>query len=87
MPKKNRIDDLRDHLFEVLESLKDPDEPMDLERAKTVAHIAQVIVDSARVEVKFLQVTGAMKSTGFLPDGDEAEPRPPALHAAVGGRR
>lgn len=79
MPKKNRIEDLRDHLFEVLEGLKDPDCPMDLERAKVAAQIAGVIVDSARVEVKFLQVTGALKSTGFLPtedDQDAATQRP-----------
>ena len=48
MPR-NKIDDLRNHLFETLEMLKDPDCPMDLERAKTIADVAQVIVNSAKV--------------------------------------
>lgn len=73
---RNKIDDLRNHLFETLEALKDKEEPMDLDRARTVADVARVIVESAKVEVDFLKVTGAVRSTGFLPDGDEsAAPR------------
>lgn len=45
---------------------------MDLDRARAIADVARVIVDSAKVEVDFLKVTGAIRSTGFLPDGDEA---------------
>jgi len=67
---KNKITDLRDHLFETLEALKDPDKPMEIERAKTVASVAQVIINSAKIENDFLKITGAVKSTGFLPDGD-----------------
>lgn len=80
----NKIDDLRNHLFETLEALKDKDEPMDLDRAKAVADVARVIVESAKVEVDFLKVTGATKSTNFLPDGDEATPQRPQL---VTGRK
>ena len=69
---KNKIDDLRNHLFETLEALKDKDEPMELARAKAVADVARVLVDSAKVEVDFLKVTGAVRSTDFLPDGDES---------------
>jgi hypothetical protein len=69
MPK-NKIDDLRNHLFATLEALRDEDKPLDLDRAKAIADVARVIVDSAKVEVHFLQVTGALKSTDFLPDGD-----------------
>lgn len=68
---KNKIDDLRNHLFETLEALKDDEKPMDLDRARAIADVAKVIVDSAKVEVNFLKVTGAMRSTGFLPDGEE----------------
>lgn len=67
---RNKIDDLRNHLFEVLEALKDKDDPMELDRARAVADVAKVIVDSAKVEVDFLKVTGAAKSTNFLPNGD-----------------
>jgi hypothetical protein len=76
---KNKIDDLRNHLFETLEALKDKEDPMDLDRARAVADVARVIVDSAKVEVDFLKVTGAVRSTGFLPDGDEQKPAPRAL--------
>ena len=68
---KNKIDDLRNHLFETLEALKDEEKPMDLDRARAVADVARVIVDSAKVEVDFLKVTGALRSTDFIPDGDE----------------
>ena len=80
---KNKIDDLRNHLFETLEALKDDeDKAMALDRARAIADVARVIVDSAKVEVDFLKVTGALRSTDFLPDGDEA-PRPKLVAAAT----
>ena len=75
----NTIDDLRSHLFDTLAALKDKDTPMELDRARTVADVARVLVDSAKVEVEFLKVTGATKSTGFLPEDDTPK--------APGGRR
>jgi len=68
---RNKIDDLRNHLFETLEALKDDEKPMDLDRARAIAEVAKVIVDSAKVEVDFLKVTGAARSTDFLPDGSD----------------
>lgn len=70
---KNKIDDLRNHLFETLEALKDDEKPMDIDRARTIADVARVIVESAKVEVNFLTVTGALSSTNFLPIGGEDE--------------
>ena len=68
---RNKIDDLRNHLFETLEALKDKDEPMDLKRALAVAEVAKVIVESAKVEVAFLKVSGAATTgTGFIPEGE-----------------
>jgi hypothetical protein len=84
---KNKIDDLRNHLFETLEALKDEDKPMEIARAKAVADVARVIVESAKIEVDFLKVTGALRGTDFLPNGEEgtepkklpaARPRPVA---------
>lgn len=72
MPTKNKIEDLRNHLFETLEALKDKDEPMDIARAKAVADVAKVIVETAKVEVNYMRVTGGVASTGFLPDEPEA---------------
>lgn len=79
MAKKNKIDDLRDHLFETLEALRDDEKPMDLARAKAVADVARVIIDSAKVEVDFLKVSGAIKSTDFLPTGEADDFKPRAL--------
>jgi hypothetical protein len=70
-PMRNKIDDLRNHLFETLEALKDDEKPMDLDRARAVAEVAKVIVESAKVEVAFLKVTGAVRATGFIPEGDD----------------
>ena len=63
---KNKIEDLRNHLFETLEALKDKEKPMELERAKAIAEVAQVIVQSAKVEVEAIKVLGG-EGTGFIP--------------------
>lgn len=57
MPK-NKIEDLRNILFETMEKLMDDDDPMDLDRAKAVADVAQVVVNTAKVEVDFIKQTG-----------------------------
>lgn len=75
---KNKIDDLRNHLFATLEALQDPDKPMDIERARAVADVAKVIVDSAKVEVAMVHATGATRGTDFMSIGMEA-PTGPAL--------
>jgi hypothetical protein len=64
---KNKIEDLRNHLFATLEALQDKDTPMEIERAKAVAEVAKVIVDSAKVEVDFAKATGQVSGSGFLP--------------------
>ena len=84
---KNRIVDLRNHLFETLEALKDEDKPMDIERARAIADVARVVVDSAKVEVAFLEATGAI-GTGFIStekDLPEVPREKPKL--VSGGRR
>lgn len=62
---KNKIDDLRNHLFETLEALRDSDNPMEVERAKAIASVAQVIVNSAKAENQFIDLTGS-PGTGFI---------------------
>lgn len=78
MPK-NKMSDLRDHLFETLEALKDKDEPMDLERAKAVSLVAQTLINSAKVEIEFMEAIGATTAGEFF----EQEPERPRL---VSGR-
>lgn len=61
------IDELREHLFETIKALRDPSNPMDLDRAKTIAEVSQVVINSAKVEVEAMRVTGGSSATGFLP--------------------
>lgn len=64
---KNKITDLRDHLFETLEALKDQDKPMDLERARAISEVAQVIINSAKVEVDLVKaVSGRVPVNGMF---------------------
>lgn len=76
----NKIDDLRNHLFATMEALRDEDKPMDLERAKTIAAVAQTIINSAKVECDYIELTG-QKSSGFIPY--EEVPTKPALPRLV----
>ena len=80
---KNRIQDLRNHLFATLESLRDPDKPMELDRARAIAEVAQVIINTAKVEVDFLRTGGTPgEGTGFIEGDkktDDAPPQPPSL--------
>lgn len=60
------IADLRDHLFAALEGLSDRKNPMDIDRAVAIADVAQVVINSAKVEVDFMRVAGGHGS-GFIP--------------------
>ncbi|WP_437880872.1 hypothetical protein [Pseudomonas sp. LRF_L74] len=62
---KNQMVDLRNHLFAALEALHDQDKPMEIERAKAIADVGRVLVETAKVEVAFLNVTGG-DGTGFI---------------------
>lgn len=79
---KNKISDLRNHLFETIEGLKDG--TMDLDRARAINDTAQVIINSAKVEVDALKITGGTRGSGFLPLTDEALEKPRLVE---GGRR
>jgi len=62
---RNKMSDLRDHLFATLEALQDQEEPMEIKRATAIAEVAAVIVDSARVEVIYMKFTGSKESKYF----------------------
>lgn len=79
---KNKLSDLRDHLFVALENLADAD-PEKLEiavrKADAISNVAKVIVDSARVEVDYMRhVGGTVEGSAFI----ESKP---ALPKAAGG--
>lgn len=63
----NKIEDLRKHLFDTIDALKSKDAPMDLDRAKAIAEVAQVIINSAKVEVDYMRLRGD-KGSGFVPE-------------------
>lgn len=81
---KNSIEDLRNHLFETIESLKDEENPMDIERAKTIADVGQTIINSAKVEVDFLRHTGRDTATPFLTND---KPKLPSYQGAQQGEQ
>ena len=71
---KNKLPDLRNHLFATIEALLDDEKPMDLARAKAVAEVAQTVINSAKVEVEFIHAVGAVGGTGFI-EVEAAEPK------------
>lgn len=62
MAKKN-IDDLRELLFATIEGVKDG--KIDVDRAKMIGELSQVMVNTAKVEVQYAQATGG-KGSEFL---------------------
>lgn len=71
------ITEVRQSLLDTLKDLRCRENPMDVDRAKAVALVAGVLVDTARVEVEFLKATDGLKSD-FL-GAAPALPELPAL--------
>ena len=70
---RNKMNDLRDHLFIALERLNDDsimNDPevikKEIDRANAISNIAKEITLSAKVEVDFLKVTGTKNSNSNL---------------------
>lgn len=86
---KNTLEDLRNHLFAALEGLSDEEKPLDLDRAKAIAQVAAQVIESAKVEVQFLEVTGEASGSSFFPLTEEsrAERTHRALTAGANGSR
>lgn len=59
------MDQVRQHLLDTLASLRDQKTPMSPAQARAIADVAGVVVDSARVEVAFLQATQNSRSSFF----------------------
>lgn len=51
------INTLRTELLNTLADLRNREQPMEPDRARAIAQVASVLVDSARVEVDYLKVT------------------------------
>jgi hypothetical protein len=61
----NHISTVRQHLLDTLADLRNKDNPMDIDRARAVADVASVIVNTAKVEVDYLKATN-QTHTPFL---------------------
>lgn len=71
---KNKIEDLRNHMFEALERLRDAETPeeiqKELEKSKAIAELGKVLVDTAKAEVDFVKATGGeVITTEFFNEG------------------
>jgi hypothetical protein len=76
---KNRMsmDDLRDHLDWLMKRLRDPDDKeLDLDRAKLLIEAGQTVINSAKVEVDFMRVSGQLSDTGFIPVAEHPKALP-----------
>jgi hypothetical protein len=84
---KNKISDLRDHLFAALERLGNdeltPDEmKSEIERSKAVSNLGNVIVESAKAQIMFARLTGegADDPRKFLEEDIKKTERPIAVY-------
>jgi hypothetical protein len=75
--KKKTVDDLRELLFETIEGVKSGQ--IDVERAKMIGDLSQVIVNSAKAEIEYTKVTGH-KGSGFLEKPAELPPGITGIH-------
>lgn len=86
MPQ-NKLSDLRNHLFATLEALRDEEKPMELERAKTIAQVANAVIASAKVEVDMVRAVNAFTpaSSDFFGMKEESRelPKTPRIEAAA----
>lgn len=63
---RNKINDLRNHLFEVIEMLKDDDQnSMTIEKAKAIVNVSQAIINTAKIEVDYIRATDGIRRTNY----------------------
>jgi hypothetical protein len=63
---RNKINDLRNHLFEVIEMLKDDEQnSMTIEKAKAIVDVSQAIINTAKVEVDYIRATDGVRRKNY----------------------
>lgn len=72
---KNKIEDLRNHLFAQLEKLSDENIDIDKEckRTELMINISEALLNTGKLEIEFLDKTSgnAANGTGFFPVAKE----------------
>jgi uncharacterized membrane protein (UPF0127 family) len=68
---QNKLSDLRDHIFMALERLSDETLTTDqvnveVDKAKAISQLAGTLIQSAKVEIDFINATGVMESQSDL---------------------
>jgi hypothetical protein len=68
---RNKISDLRDHLFAALERIDNDDLTADqisqeVNKAKAIASIGSVLINSAKVEMEYIKATGKLDTSSEL---------------------
>jgi hypothetical protein len=79
---KNKIQDLRDHLFEELERLRDakPEEIKgEIERAKAFTGVSNAIIATAKVEIDMVKAVSGTPETDFIRIAPESRDLPKRL--------
>lgn len=79
----NDILALRSHLFNTLTALQDKENPMDIDRAKAICQVGDVIVDTAKTEIDFMRVNGSIETQFFQKPTPPASLQPPAAAQAI----
>ena len=78
------INQVRAALLDTLADLRNRETPMDLDRAKVVATVASVLVDTAKAENEYLRITGQDRSAFMKPILDmpaaQQQPGLPTAH-------
>lgn len=71
--KQTSIDALNNHLFEVIEMLKNnsdptasPNEKIDIETAKTIANVASVVVEGFKTKAQVMAILSKSSNPGVL---------------------
>lgn len=75
---RNKLNDLRNHLFAQLERLEDENldqEQIDLEikRTKAINSIAVQIIDTAKVELDLMKIVDASEESAFFKDTNQQQ--------------
>jgi hypothetical protein len=73
---KDKLPDLRQHLFEAIEMVKSGD--LDVERAKVISELGGKLIDSAKVEVAYINTVGGISTRSDFIEGNPA-PQPMRL--------
>ena len=73
--KAAHIDGLRQTLMDTLAALSNREQPMEVDRARAIAEVANVLVATAKVECDYLRLTGQDRSN-FLEVQSDASVMP-----------